>query len=66
MPAEKYCWPRAARPGLADHRWLGHSDGPVHDVLEAKQFNDVPVLIGYNSDEGASFSHDHTPQEYID
>jgi carboxylesterase type B len=24
------------------------------------------VMIGYNSDEGATFSHDRTPREYID
>jgi para-nitrobenzyl esterase len=29
------------------------------------KYNDVPVLIGYNSDEGASFSRFKTPEEYI-
>jgi para-nitrobenzyl esterase len=33
-------------------------------LYEAGKYNDVPVLIGYNSDEGASFSHDRTPEEY--
>ena len=28
------------------------------------RFNDVPVLIGYNSDEGASFSHERSPEEF--
>ncbi|MGO8756523.1 MAG: carboxylesterase family protein [Terracidiphilus sp.] len=37
-----------------------------YTMYSEKQFNDVPVLIGYNSDEGASFSHDRTPKEYID
>ena len=37
-----------------------------YTMYEEKHFNDVPVLIGYNSDEGATFSHDRTPREYID
>lgn len=36
-----------------------------HKLYEAGKFNDVPVLIGYNSDEGASFSREKTPEEYI-
>lgn len=36
-----------------------------YTIYDAKHFNDVPVLIGYNSDEGASFSHYRTPKEYI-
>jgi enterochelin esterase family protein len=35
-------------------------------LYDAKKFNDIPVLIGYNSDEGASFSHDSAPKAYID
>jgi para-nitrobenzyl esterase len=35
-------------------------------LYDAKKFNDIPVLIGYNSDEGASFSRDSTPKAYID
>ncbi|WP_339739828.1 carboxylesterase family protein [uncultured Sunxiuqinia sp.] len=34
-------------------------------LYEAGNYNDVPVLIGYNSDEGLSFSAGRTPQEYI-
>ncbi len=33
-------------------------------LYEKGEFNDVPVLIGYNSDEGASFSREKTPEEY--
>ena len=29
------------------------------------RFNDTPILVGYNSDEGASFSSTRTPEEYI-
>ncbi len=36
-----------------------------YKLYEAKQFNDTPILVGYNSDEGASFSPPHSPQEYI-
>lgn len=36
-----------------------------HKLYEAGKYNDVPVLIGYNSDEGASFSREKTPEEYI-
>ena len=44
--------------------WVIPSD--QYTLYAAKQFNDVPVLIGYNSDEGASFSRDRTPKDYID
>ena len=36
-----------------------------HKLYEAGKYNDVPVLIGYNSDEGASFSREKTPEEYF-
>jgi Carboxylesterase type B len=36
-----------------------------HKLYEAGKYNDIPVLIGYNSDEGASFSHERTPEEYM-
>jgi para-nitrobenzyl esterase len=44
--------------------WVIPSD--QYTIYEKKQFNDTPILVGYNSDEGASFSHDRTPQDYID
>ena len=64
LPAEKIL---AATRGLA---WP-NIDGYViptdqYTLYAAKQFNDVPVLIGYNSDEGASFSRDTAPKGYID
>lgn len=34
-------------------------------LYEAGKYHDVPVLIGYNSDEGASFSREKTPEEYL-
>jgi para-nitrobenzyl esterase len=36
-----------------------------YKLYEAKKYNDVPVLVGYNSDEGASFSPPKTPEDYI-
>lgn len=35
-----------------------------YKLYEAKKFIDVPILVGYNSDEGASFSPPKTPEEY--
>ena len=64
LPAEKIL---AATRGMAwpiIDGWVIATD--QYTMYAAKKFNDMPVLIGYNSDEGASFSHDRTPQEYID
>jgi len=36
-----------------------------HNLYEAGRYNDVPILVGYNSDEGASFSPPKTPEDYI-
>ena len=36
-----------------------------HRMYEARNYNDVPVLIGYNSDEGLSFPSGRTPEEAI-
>lgn len=36
-----------------------------HALYQKGQYNHTPVLIGYNSDEGASFSPPKTPQDYI-
>lgn len=34
-------------------------------LYEAGIFNDTPILVGYNSDEGASFSPPRKPEDYI-
>ena len=44
--------------------WIIPTD--QYTIYSNKQFNDVPVLIGYNSDEGASFSRDTSPRAYIE
>lgn len=36
-----------------------------HKLYQAGNYNDVPVLIGYNSDEGASFIREENPEEFI-
>lgn len=38
--------------------------GDQYKLYEAGKYNDVPVLIGYNSDEGLSFGREKTPEEY--
>lgn len=37
-----------------------------YKLYEAGKYNHVPVLVGYNSDEGASFGPPKSPQEYIE
>src|SRR5208283_798976 len=36
-----------------------------YKLYEAGRFNDTPILVGYNSDEGASFSPPPTSDDYI-
>jgi para-nitrobenzyl esterase len=36
-----------------------------YKLYEAGKFNDIPILAGYNSDEGASFTRAKDPEEYI-
>lgn len=66
LPAEKIMAAQRTR-GLAwpiVDGWVIPAD--QYTIYEKKQFNDVPVLIGYNSDEGASFSRERTPREYVE
>lgn len=37
-----------------------------YKLYEKGNYNDTPILVGYNSDEGASFSPPKSPQEYIE
>ena len=34
-------------------------------LYEAGKFNDIPVLVGYNSDEGASFTMVRDPSQFV-
>ena len=36
-----------------------------YKLYSAGRYNDTPILVGYNSDEGASFSPPKTPADYI-
>ena len=36
-----------------------------YKLYAAGKFNDTPILVGYNSDEGQSFSPPSTPEDYI-
>jgi para-nitrobenzyl esterase len=36
-----------------------------YKLYEAGKFNDTPILVGYNSDEGASFTRTKDPEEFI-
>ncbi len=39
--------------------------GDQYKLYEAGKYNKTPILVGYNSDEGASFSPPKTPEDYI-
>jgi para-nitrobenzyl esterase len=39
--------------------------GDQHNLYEEGKYNDVNILVGYNSDEGASFSPPKTPEDYV-
>ena len=36
-----------------------------YKLYEAGKYNDTPILVGYNSDEGASFTRTKDPKEII-
>lgn len=37
-----------------------------YKLYEAGKFNDTPILVGYNSDEGASFTRTRDPKEFVE
>jgi para-nitrobenzyl esterase len=37
-----------------------------YKLYEAGRYNDTPILVGYNSDEGLSFQPPKTPEDYIE
>ncbi|MCG6925922.1 MAG: carboxylesterase family protein, partial [Acidobacteria bacterium] len=39
--------------------------GDQYELYAAGRYNDVPILVGYNSDEGLSFSREKTPEDHI-
>lgn len=38
--------------------------GDQFELYEQGKYNDIPVMIGYNSDEGASFGRENNPERY--
>lgn len=67
MPAEKLLAAAQRQRGLAwpiTDGWVIPDD--QFRLYQAGQYNDVPVLIGYNSDEGASFGVPPSQTAYVD
>jgi para-nitrobenzyl esterase len=62
IAAEKLPTARAFAWPIIDGRVIPDDQ---YKLYEAGKFNDTPILVGYNSDEGASFSPAKTPEEYI-
>jgi para-nitrobenzyl esterase len=64
LPAEKIL---AATRGMAWPNVDGYAiPSDQVSLYDAGKFNDTPVLIGYNSDEGLSFSRVTDPKNYVD
>jgi len=66
LPAEKVVEAGRSLPGLAwpiVDGWV--IPGGQYELYEAGRFNDTPILVGYNSDEGLSFTRVRTPEEYV-
>jgi para-nitrobenzyl esterase len=66
LPAEKLLDAGKRRRGMAwpiVDGWVIPDD--QYKLYEAGRFNDTAILVGYNSDEGASFSRERTPEDYI-
>jgi para-nitrobenzyl esterase len=66
LPAEKVLETARGQQGLG---WPIVDGWAIPDdqyrLYEAKRYNDTPILVGYNSDEGASFQPPRTPEAYI-
>ena len=66
---------RAVEPGKLPAGWGSGAAWPIVDgwVIPADQYeryagrryNDVDILVGYNSDEGLSFTRTRSPQEFV-
>ncbi len=57
MPGEGVAWP------VMDG-WIIPDD--QYRLYQAGKYNDTPILVGYNSDEGAAFPAARTPEAYIE
>ncbi len=66
---------RRLAPGKLPSGWGSGAAWPIIDgwvipddqykLYAAGRYNDTPILVGYNSDEGLSFSREKTPEEFI-
>jgi para-nitrobenzyl esterase len=66
LPAEKLLDVGRRQRGMAwpiVDGWVIPDD--QYKLYDAGRFNDTAILVGYNSDEGLSFSPPHTPADYI-
>ena len=57
IPGEGLAWP------IMDG-WVIPDD--QYKIYQAGKYNDTPIMVGYNSDEGAAFPGARTPEEHID
>ena len=66
LTPEKLLETAKRKPGMAwpiVDGWVIPDD--QYKLYTEGRFNDTPILVGYNSDEGLSFPAGRTPQEYI-
>ena len=66
LPAEKVVEAGRGQRGMAwpiTDGWVIPDD--QYKLYEAGRFNDTPILVGYNSDEGLSFTRVRTSEEYV-
>ncbi len=66
LPAEKVVEAGRRQRGMAwpiVDGWVIPDD--QYRLYEAGRFNDTPILVGYNSDEGLSFTRVRTADEYV-
>jgi len=66
LPADKVLETARGQQGLGwpiVDGWVIPDD--QYRLYEAKHYNDTPILVGYNSDEGLSFGVPQTPEAYI-
>jgi len=67
LPAERVLATSGGQRGLGwpiVDGWVIPDD--QYKLYETRRYNDTPILVGYNSDEGLSFSPAKTPRAYID
>lgn len=66
MPAEKFIPQQWTMPGgwpIVDGHVIPDDQ---YRLYEQGKFNDVPILVGYNSDEGASFVWNPDPKQFVE